>query len=338
MRRFASLMRPMRLPISLILLQYCIGTLGYMLIENYTFLEAIYMITITVATVGYTEVHKLSDNGRIFTIFFIITNIGIFAYSISSITSFFISGEAVNILKDYRIKTKISKMKEHVIVCGYGRIGSQVCQELRDEQMPFIIIENNEKVIDLIRNRKDTLFLQGDATKDEILVEANIHKAKALITTLPEDASNVFVALSARQLNPKLLIISRASTESAFNKLRHAGCDHVILPERIGGTQMASVVMRPDTVEFIEILLSKDGASIFFEEISADRIIPKMHKNTIRELDIRNETGANIIGLKYANGEYCINPSPDQIIPEGSKIIILGTHEQMKIFSEKYHL
>ena len=332
------LFRKIYLPLGLLLLPFLTGVGGFMLIENYRFIDAIYMTTITIATVGFMEVKPLSDAGRMFTTFLILSNIGVFTYSISRITSFLLGGEAKLLFKDYRVNQAIAKLKDHVIVCGYGRIGHQVLEELRFEKQEFVVIEAKEEFIASFRQRGDILFVVGDATNEDTLEQAGLSRAKALITTLPKDADNVFVALTARQLRQDLLIISRASLETSIGKLYLAGCNHVIQPERIGGSHMASVVLRPDVVEFIEMLSQKGGTSIFFEEINFDTLQPDLKSKTIRDLNIRNETGANIIGMKLANGEYCINPTPDMQFPQGSKIIILGTEEQMKRLIEKFRI
>lgn len=307
-----------------------IGVAGYMLLENYNFVEAFYMTMITITTAGYMEVHPLSDAGRIFTSFFLVTNIGIFFYGATAIVGLVIEGEFRNFYKNYNVKKKISELDNHVIVCGYGRNGRQVCLELEDDKHPYIIIEKRENLIEEFKLNQKLLYIDGDATEEEILIEAGIKKAKAIITTLPEDPDNVYVVLSARELNPDITIISRASNEASVNKLKRAGANNVIMPEKIGGAHMAALVMKPDIMEFIADLIGQNSdISLTFEELSLKDIPNEFIGSTIRDLDIRNKTGANILGLRLANGEFVINPLPETEINPNTKLIALGNSSQI---------
>jgi voltage-gated potassium channel len=228
------------------------------------------------------------------------------------------------------VNKKIENMENHVIVCGYGRNGKQVCLELIDDDIPFLIIENRENVIEFIRE-DNRLFLEGDATEEETLIKAGIKKARAIITTLPEDPDNLYVVLTARELNPGILIISRASSEASEGKLKRAGANNVIMPEKIGGAHMAALVTKPDITEFFAHLTGQGtDISITFEEITLANISKDPGQKSIRELDIRNKTGANIIGLRLPNGEYVINPPPDTLVNSDSKLILLGSEKQIQ--------
>ncbi|MFA7361409.1 MAG: potassium channel family protein [Candidatus Kapaibacterium sp.] len=218
----------------MLLISVVIGVAGYILLENYTFVEAFYMTMITITTAGYLEVHPLSDAGRIFTSLYLVTNIGIFFYGATTIVGLVIEGEFKNFYKNYNVKKKISELKDHVIICGYGRNGKQVCLELKDDKHPYMIIEKRENIIEELKTDENNLFIDGDATEEEVLIAAGIKNAKAIITTLPEDPDNVYVVLTARELNPSITIISRASNESSVNKLKRAGANNVIMPEKIG--------------------------------------------------------------------------------------------------------
>ncbi len=305
-----------------------------MLIEDYTLNEALYMSIITISTVGFGEVKPLSPEGRIFTILFIITNFGIFTYGVSNLTAFFVEGNARKLIKEYRMVRKIEQLQQHTIICGFGRNGKAICSELQRRNEPFVVIENNAAVEEELAERR-WLYLIGDATDENLLRLANIQKAKALITTLPNDADNVFVVLTAKELNPKLRIISRASKESALSKLKIAGAHHVILPEHIGGVHMAQLVSQPDIVEFINLLTGDSvREGIFFEEFRYERLKQELQGKSIRQLNIRGRTGANVIGIKKANGTYIINPDPDVTIEPGDKLILLGNEEQILRFKQ----
>jgi len=323
----------------MIFVSIIIGTAGYMIIEGYSLIEAYYMTMITVTTVGFLEVHPLSDAGRIFTTILLVTNIGIFFYGATTIVGLVIEGEFRNFYKNYNVKKKIEELKNHVIVCGYGRNGRQVCLELKDDKHPYLIVESRDNIIDELKEQSDILFIEGDATEETTLIEAGIKKAKAIITTLPEDPDNVYVTLSARELNPGITIISRASNESSVNKLKRAGANNVIMPEKIGGAHMAALVMKPDIMEFIAELTGQGSdISLTFEELSLKDLSSEFIGRTIRDLDIRNKTGANIIGLRMPDGEFVINPLPETELNQNTKLIALGNSNQIvamrKLISE----
>ena len=292
------------------------------------------MTVITVATVGYREVKELDAAGKIFTSFLIIFSIGTFAYAISVITRYVIEGEFQIYFKTYRVNQEILKLKDHVIVCGYGRNGKQACEQLRAGNVQFVVIESNEHLIDKMRLENGLLYVIGDATKDEILLQARLEHARALISALPDDAANVFVALTARDKNSNLKIISRASDDSSEHKLKRAGADNVIMPDKIGGTHMAALVTKPDVLEFIDHITGH--IDIRLEEIKLSSLPAEMRNKSMRELEIRNRTGANIIGFKNADGEYVINPSPDTIMIPTAKLFVLGTETQVQKFKSEF--
>ncbi|MBK7311796.1 MAG: potassium channel protein [Sphingobacteriaceae bacterium] len=311
-----------------------IGTVGYILIENYRFLDAFYMTIITVATVGYGEVAPLSDAGRIFTSFLIITSFGTFAYAVSAITRFVVDGEFNNLFKQQKLNSAIEKLTDHVIICGYGRNGRQAAQVLKKHDKRFVVIEKNPELTETLNHRFKDLVISGDSTQDETLIKAGILRAKALITTLPVDADNMFIVLTARNLNPKLTIISRASDDGSDTKIKIAGADNVIMPDKVGGAHMASLVMKPDVMEFIDYVTAQGGDNNNLEEITFSNIPEHLKDKTLKDLEIRNKSGANIIGFKTGDGKYVINPSADtQIIPE-AKIFVLGTPDQIKKLKE----
>lgn len=312
----------------LILAMISIGILGYILIEKYTFLEAFYMTIITIATVGFQEVHPLSDVGKIFTAFLIITSFGTFAYAISAITKYVVEGEFNYYYKFYKVNNTISKLNNHVVICGYGRNGKQAATALHMNKQNFVIIEKSEVLAEQIKEQ-GFLCIQGDCTQDDILNKSGIANAHALITTLPIDADNLFVVLTARSINSKLTIISRASDDNSDKKLKIAGANNVIMPDKIGGAHMASLVIKPDVIEFIDHITGQGGPNINLEEIFFSQLPEQLRNHTIKDLEIRNKSGANIIGYKTADGEYVINPSADTKIIPGAKLFVLGTPDQV---------
>jgi len=314
-----------------------IGILGYMLIEGYSFIDAFFMTLITMSTVGFSEVQPLSDIGKLFTSFLIIFSFGIFAYVVSTFTRYVIDGVFKNLYIDSKVKKRIAKLRNHVIVCGYGRNGCQALTGLIEHNEQVIIIESNAEIVENIREETDYLFIHGDATQDDILELAQIDKAKALITTLPIDSDNLFVVLTAKEKNPALKIISRASNDNSDIKLKRAGATNVIMPDKVGGQRMATLVVQPDIVEFVEFLLLQPSRDVSLEEVSCENIADYFVDRTIRELDVRNASGANIVGLRTESGEYVINPSPDVTLSSKDQLFVIGTPEQIKKLKNILH-
>lgn len=316
-------------PLLILLSVWVIGTIGYIIIDDYSLFDAFYMTVITVATVGYGEVAPLSHAGKLFTAFLIITSFGTFAYAVSSITKFVIDGEFNEFFKNRKLNATIDKISDHVIICGYGRNGRQAAQVLKKHHKRFVVIENSATLTSTLNHKFSELVITGDSTQDEVLIKAGILRARAIITTLPVDADNLFIVLSARNLNKNLTIISRASEDNSDTKLKIAGADNVIMPDKVGGAHMASLVMKPDVMEFIDHITAEGGDNISLEEISFDRIPDELKNKTLKDLEIRNRSGANIIGYKTAKGEYIINPSADTLVIPDSKLFVLGTPEQI---------
>lgn len=322
------------IPLGVLLGLWIIGTIGYVLIDDYSWFDAFYMTIITVATVGYGEIAPLSHAGRLFTAFLILTSFGTFAYAVSSITKFVFDGEFNDFYKNRKLNEAIDKLSDHVIICGYGRNGRQAAQVLKRHNKRFVVIETNATIKESAIHKFKELILIGDSTQDDVLLKAGIMRAKALITTLPVDADNLFIVLTARNLNKNLTIISRASEDNSDTKLKIAGADNVIMPDKVGGAHMASLVMKPDVVEFLDIITAEGGTNISLEEISFASIPDELKNKTLKDLEIRNRSGANIIGFKTAMGEYIVNPSADTKIIPGAKIFVLGTAEQLQILKQ----
>jgi voltage-gated potassium channel len=318
------------IPIFILIGLIIFGTLGYILIDNYNPFNAFYMTVSTIATVGYGEIEPLSKAGRIFTSFLIITSFGTFAYAVTAITKYFVDGEIKTLIKNRKLNAAIEKLDDHVIICGYGRNGRQAAQVLKKHNKRFVVIEQSDKITSTVSHKFSDLIINGDGTQDETLLKAGILRAKALITTLPIDADNVFIVLTARNLNSKITIISRASDDNSDVKLKIAGANNVIMPDKVGGAHMASLVMKPDVMEFVEHITAQGENTNNLEEITFETISDSLKHKTLKELEIRNKSGANIIGFKTAMGEYIVNPSADTKIIPHSKIFVLGTPDQIK--------
>ena len=312
------------------------GILGYMFIDDYNFVDALFMTVITVSTVGFNIIDPLNPAAKIFTIFLIFSSIGTFMYAATIVTKFIVDGQFLIQYKHNQVYKKISKLSEHVIVCGYGRNGKQAVQKLIDYDRKFVIIENDPDRIQDLSQMDNVLFIEGNAVEDEFLVKAGIDRASHVITTLPRDSDNVFVVLSCRQFNSDLTIISRAADENSRDKLKIAGATNVIMPTKIGGEHMASLVVTPDVVEFLDNL-SVDGKNhtnikeVLIEDISVEGV-----KATIRNFDLRRKTGVTVIGLKSEGGDYHVNPEGDLELLPGTKLIVLGQSFQIDMLEEMY--
>ena len=316
--------------LGLLLAIVSIGVAGYMIIEGFEFTEAFFMTIITIATVGFREVQPLSTFGMYFTSFLIVFSFGIFAYAVSTFTRYVVDGAFRHLYKSRKVKTKIQRLKDHVVICGYGRNGKQAVNELLEHHIPLVVVEREEEAMEEIIQNSDLLYVHGDATRDDVLAMCKIETARALITTLPVDADNLFVVLTAREINPSITIISRASDEHSDSKLKRAGATNIIMPDRIGGQRMAKLVAQPDVVEFLDFLMLQSAENVALEEVSCEKLATCFEGKSIRELDIRNESGANIIGLKRADKSYIINPLPEVMLSTTDKIFVLGTKSQIQ--------
>ena len=317
-------------PIAALLLLIFVGIMGYVVIESYSFTEALYMTTIAITTAGFNEVRPLSNEGRMFTVFLLLTSWATFAWAIARITQFVVTGEINKYFKTKKNMKAVSELNHHVILCGFGRNGQQAARTLKNHNMDFVVIEKREESIEgAISFFPDLIYLIGDGTDDDLLIEAGIERAVALITALPDDADNVFIVLSARTLNQKLQIISRASEESSFPKLRKAGADNVIMPDKIGGSHMATLVSKPDVIEFMDFLTSEDGESVNMDSVPYEILPPEIKDKSLKVVMEWNKTGVSCLGIKNKEGKFVINPPDETQVTEGCKVIVFGTRAQI---------
>lgn len=313
------------------------GAIGFVIIEGFDWIDAFYQTIITISTVGFGEVHQFTPTGKLFVSFLIITSFGTFAYTVTSITSYIVSGDYRQYFKDYRIMKEVTEMQDHVIVCGYGRVGRQAVATLTAHKRKFVVVEQKDAIIDAFREQPEFPYLQGNATSDDTLMKAGIMNASAIITTLPSDSENLFVVLTAREHNKKLTIISRASAFTSIKKLKIAGANNVIMPDSLGGSHMAQLVTNPDVLEFIDQISIQGENEINLEEIDF-RELPENYKYKSLA-DLREQYPfCNIIGFKRPSGEYIINPNMSTEIVPGSKLFVLGNPEQINSLNEQLRL
>ncbi len=325
------------LSLSLLVLLILIGVIGFMLIANYSWIDALYMTVITIATVGYGEVVPLDATGKLFTVFLILTSLGVIAFSLSVITEYIVYKSNPQLIEQKKINKMISSLENHVIICGYGRNGKQAVRKLLAHNKPFVVVEGEKEIVDKFQTLEIPM-VHGNAIDDDVMRKAGISKANCVITTLPEDADNLFIVLSARQMNKELKIISRASHSSTYKKLRLAGADNVIMPDHIGGDHMASLVVVPDLVEFLDNISLVGKGSVNIEELPSVKLTQGKENQSILDLNIRSRTGCTIIAYKNPNGEYIINPSANQLLEKDSRVIVLGDADQILKLNKMYHI
>ncbi|MDP5168982.1 MAG: potassium channel protein [Bacteroidia bacterium] len=323
------------LPLLLLILISVVGTVGYSLIEGYQLVDAIYMTAITMSTVGFGTVRELSSEGKIFSVFLIVFSAGTFIYAITNITTFVVEGEVKHIFDRYQVSKRVSKLKDHIIICGLGRNGRETALELMKQGHPFVIVEANEEVIADFQQHHDALIVQGDATLEEVLQRANIAEARGLVSSLSTDAENVYITLTARGMNPRLKIIARASLESSISKLKRAGANQVIVPNLIGGRKMANLITRPALVEFVEMVSGDGNPNLHLEDIACQNY-PRLLGKTLRELEIRSITGVLVLGYKRGDRAVELNPHTEEKIMPEDRLFIMGTDSQLASFRQTY--
>ncbi|MCK7590058.1 potassium channel protein [Subsaxibacter sp. CAU 1640] len=323
--------------IFLLALLMVVGVLGFKFMSNYSWIDAIYMTVITITTVGFGEVQPLDEFSKIFTVCLILASVVIVGYALTVITEYILSKNNFEELKLKKMQKKIDKLSGHIVICGYGRNGRQAAKKLMAHKKSFVIIEQDKDIVDKLQD-EDISYVFGNANEDETLLRAGVDRADTIICALPNDADNLFVVLSARQLNKNLRIISRASQETSYEKLKLAGANNVILPDRIGGDHMASLVVVPDLIEFIDNLSIVGRSDINIEEISTEKLYNTSEVKTIKDLDLRHKTGCTVIGYKNGEGEYIVNPEAELKLVPNSKIIVLGRPEQIQKLNSLYDI
>ncbi|MCU0847603.1 MAG: potassium channel protein [Spirochaetes bacterium] len=322
------------LKISFILLTSTItfGVLGYHFIEDMTYFESLYMTLITISTVGFQEVKPLGTYGRILTMIIIITGIAILSYTIGNFIKLFVEGEIGRALGRIKQGKRISMLKNHFIICGYGRIGSLICKELAAHGKDFLVLENSPPLIEKLEKDR-MLFLPVDATSDDALLGAGIMDACGLVTAVGSDADNVFITLTARGLRSDMFILARASDEKNESKLRMAGATRVVSPYLIGGKRMAQILIRPTVVDFIDVAVMEGNIGLQMEEIKVKDGSNLVGKNLV-ESNLRKDYGVIIVLIKKSSGEMIFNPQPAEVLSARDVLVLLGKKDDMKRLSE----
>ena len=329
MRKNAAL-KKLALALGLLVLVYAVGVAGYMVLEGWSFQDASFMTVITLATVGYGEVHPLDAPGRWFTVVLILGGMGTLLYGVSTLTAFVVEGELRDLLWRTKMSKQIEKLAGHYIVCGAGRVGEYILEELEATGRALVLVEKNlAHLADRFKGSSTVLMLEGDPTSDEVLQEAGILRAKGLFAALGTDKDNLFVVLSARGLNPQLRIVARADDEETRPKLMRAGADAVICTSSIGGLRMASEMVRPAVVTFLDEMRS-DRESVLRVEEALCRRGSHLDGKSLREAEVARRTGALVVALRRGGKGYEFNPPADRTIQPEDVLVVIGTREQME--------
>jgi len=312
----------------LIILLVVTGALGYVSIEHMSWLDGMYMTVITLATVGYRELKDLSPAGKIFTMGLIVFGVAALAWALETLTEAAVTEQLTRGFWRRRMNKVIAQLKDHYIICGHGRMGQEISSELSRRQLPFVVIENNPEQIARLREL-GYLFIEGDASRDETLLQAGIKNAKGLVTVMPTDADNTFVTLTARGLNPDLYIVARSVYREDEGKLRRAGANRVLSPYVIGGRRMAAALLQPGVADFLDVIMRSEEIEFQMDEIMVDPASSLAGK-PLTDLAHLSPVRPAVVAIKSANGRFLANPDPTAPIEAGATLIVLGTQEQIE--------
>ncbi|MCX7716328.1 MAG: NAD-binding protein [Endomicrobia bacterium] len=309
---------------------FIFGVMGYMLIEKWPFIDALYMTIITLTTIGFQEVRPLSVAGRMFTIIVVLLGIGVVTYTVSLWITFLIEGHLGGMLKKRKMNKEIKQLKNHYIICASGEIGVYVIEEFYKTQQEFVVISNDEiKILPWVKNKNDILYIESTPENDEVLKLAGIEVAKGVVCVLNDDRDNLYVTLSARQLNPNLRIVTQSVDPKNVEKIKKAGADEVVSATEIGGMRIASTMLRPVVVKFLDLMLYSGEKVLRVEEIVVPQGSEFVEKQ-ICQCEIPKKTGLLIVAVKEAStGKYIFNPSGEYVIRSGDVLIVIGNNEQI---------
>jgi voltage-gated potassium channel len=312
----------------LLLLVILAGTIGYIVIERWSPLDAIYMTIITISTVGYSEIHPLSTAGKIFSSILIFGGVGVMLYTGGTLVQYIIEGHFPNIFGRHKMKEKIEQLKNHIILCGYGRVGQEVAEVFNDEEVTFVVIDETEESINRAMEN-GFMSLEGNATNDDILEQAGIRRARGLVAALDSDTDNLYLTLSAKALHPELFVVARGSSEESEAKLKRAGADRIILPYRIGGRRMALLTLRPLVVDFIDTTMHSHGGELVLENIKVTSESPLAGVTVTDGLGCCGAMA--VLAVKKKDGRLIPNPPNDTPLEIDDELVIIGTREQLRI-------
>lgn len=321
--------------LSILLFVVLIGTVVYRVIEGWSFLDSLYMVIITLFTVGFQEVHPLSQPGKFFTILIIVAGVGAAVYAATQLVEIIVEGEILGYGRRRKMDKKIKGLTNHYIICGYGRTGHQVAAEFDSARISYVVVDQKQEIEEEL-GLKDIPYIVGDITSDDNLIEAGIQSARGLIAAADSDVANLYVTLSARVLNPNLYIVARASEIEAEKKLMMAGANRVIAPYFISGKRMAALATRPVTSDFLDMVMHGESIEFSLNEIGVPDNSPLIDK-TISEAEIRHRSGALVLAIRRSDGSFDMQPDSSSVIKKGDIFVVIGTHEQALQLDKMLH-
>lgn len=322
----------LKIPLLVLLALFIIGTWGFHSIEGWNITNSLYTTVITLSTVGYGDFFPKTDAGRIFTIILVIFGVGTMLYTVVLFTETMVEARFRSILGRGRLEKMLKKLNNHYIICGCGRIGYLICKELSEEKINFVVIDNNPDIIQRIED-EGFIYYKGDSTQDKTLIATGIKRAKGIVCALPTDAENLYVILTAKELNPNIYILSRSEEIESEHRLLRAGADRVMSPHTLGGMRMAMAITKPAMLDFIEITTRRQNLELRMEELAICEGSPFIGKS-LEESEIRHRYGLIIVAVKKDTGQMIFNPLADYVISNGDKLIALGEDKNVSLFSK----
>jgi voltage-gated potassium channel len=309
-----------------------VGTAGFAWIEHWSFLDALYQVVITLSTVGFKEVQPLSPAGRAFTIVIIVFGITAVTYLVRQIIEFAVAGELAGIRRHKKMSKTLERIKDHYVICGFGRVGRWVAHEFQNENVPFVVIDDNPD-LEAMMVDQGILCVIGDASSDDVLQQAGVTRAVGLVAVTDTDAENVFIAMSARALNPGIRVVSRANDETTEAKLQRAGVEGVIRPLQIAGTRIAHMLLHPATTGFLDVVTRTGDDELRMQDLPIREGSP-LAGLTIQGASIRAKSGSMVLGICRHSGVRQLNPPADTVINPGDRLVVLGTRAQLATLAE----
>jgi voltage-gated potassium channel len=322
-------------PFLLLLLMILIGTAGYQYIEGWSLLDCLYMTIITIFTVGFKEVKQLSPQGQVFTIFVILGGVGVALFSFTKVAEMVYEGGINKFWRRRKMEKKLQSLKDHYIICGHGRMGKVVRERLQEEKLSFVVIDNDENKLAELKESDECLLIKGDATQEEILIQAGLKKAKALAALLSSDADNLYLVLTARSINPSAFILSKAMDEEAERKILQVGANKAVSPYKLSGLKIAQGLIRPTLVDFIDLIIRRKELSLYMEELVVKKESKIVDRN-LRESDIRKTVNVIVVAVKKPGEDIVFNPSPEIKIETDDILLVLGDEQAITKFENVY--
>lgn len=322
-------------PAVLLVMMILIGVIGFHIIEGWDLLDCLYMTVITIFTVGFKEVKELSPSGQIFTIFIIMGGAGTAIYAFTKVAEVVFEGGIKTFWRRRRMKKKLQNLKDHYIICGHGRTGSIVRERLEEENLPFVVIDNSEEALNDLEQTEKSLFIRGDATHEETLIQAGIKNARGLAALLPSDADNLYLVLTVRLLNPSLFILSKTHDEEGERKILQIGANKVVSPYKWSGLKIAQGLIRPTVVDFMDLIIRRKELSLYMEEFTVKKE-SSIQDHSLRQCDLRRKANVIVVAIKKPGEDIVFNPSPEITIEVGDTLLVLGDKEAINQFEILY--